>query len=281
MSHLSGKVAIVTGAAGMRGMGRAIAARLAADGADVAVVDHPEAFQDPPSGWKGLDSVVEEIQSAGGRGLAIKADIGAAADVEEIAGRVQRDLGRIDILVNNAAVRQVPNNTPVVDIEEADWERVIRINLTGQFLLSKAVARVMIGGGEGGKIVNISSIGGKKPLAGMGAYCAAKAALISLTQVMALELAKHKIYVNAICPGGIFTDHTVHYMDNLMKERGFNSVEEAKIWLSKNLTTGGAALGRQGKAEEIAAAVAFLASSESSYITGQAINVCGGMVFER
>lgn len=280
MADLSGKVAIVTGAAGKRGMGRAISLRFARDGAHVAVVDLPEASLDTPPGWKGIASVAEEISEIGCRALAIGANIAFSADIAEAVRRVREELGRIDILVNCAAVRMNPNNTPVVDIEEADWERVLRINLTSQFLLSKAVARVMIEQGEGGKIVNVASVTAKSPTRGMAAYCAAKAGMLSLTGVMALELAPHKIYVNAICPGGIFTDHTVAYRERLMKEKGFTSQAQADEWRRQNIGSG-PALGRQGTADEIANAAAFLVSDEASYIDGQAINVCGAWVLER
>jgi NAD(P)-dependent dehydrogenase (short-subunit alcohol dehydrogenase family) len=283
MHGLNGKVALVTGAAGIRGMGRAIAIRLAKEGADVVVVDHPQAPQRfsaeaRQSGWKGLDSTVEEIQAAGRQGLAVNADISSSSDVEDLVNLSLRKFGKIDILVNNAAIPG-PVKTPVVNLEEETWKNVLQINLTGPFLLSRAVARSMIQRGEGGKIIMIASTAGKTSIAGMAAYSASKAGLISLTQTLALELAQYKINVNAICPGGVPTDMNYVVIEKLARERGV-SIEEAR---QLHIGSFGVSipLGRVGRVEDMASAVAFLASPDSDYITGQALNVCGGALVAR
>jgi len=283
MHNLNGKVALVTGAAGIRGMGRAIAVRLAKEGADVVVVDHPQASQRfsaeaHQAGWKGLDSVVGEIQAAGRQGLAVNADISSSSDVENLVNLTLRKFGRIDILVNNAAIPG-PGKTPVVDLEEETWKNVLNINLTGSFLLSRAVARSMIQRGEGGKIIMIASYAGKTGIAGMAAYSASKAGLISLTQTLALELGQYRINVNAICPGGVPTDMNYAVIEKLAREKGV-SIEEAR---QLHIDSFGASipLGRSGKVEDIAGAVAFLVSPDADYIDGQALNVCGGALVAR
>jgi len=283
MHNLNGKVALVTGAAGIRGMGRAIAVRLAREGADVVVVDHTEAPQRftaeaRQASWKGLDSVVEEIQATGRQGLAVNADISSSSDVENLVNLTLLKFGKIDILVNNAAIPG-PVKTPAVDLDEEAWKRVLNINLTGPFLLSRAVARTMIRRGEGGKIIMMASTAGKIGIAGMAAYSASKAGIISLTQSLALELGQYKINVNTICPGGVPTDMNYTVIEKLAKEKGV-SIEQAR---QLHIDSFGATIpmGRSGKVEDIAGTVAFLASSDSDYITGQALNVCGGALMAR
>ena len=283
MYSLNGKVALVAGAAGIRGMGRAIAVRLAREGADIVVVDHPDAprrftAEARQAGWKGLDSVVEEIQAAGGKGLAINADISSNSDVENLVNLALRKFGKIDILVNSAAIPG-PVKTPVVDLEEEVWKRVLDVNMTGAFLLCRAVARTMIKRGEGGKIILLASTAAKVGIAGMAAYSASKAGIISLTQTLAMELGQYKINVNAICPGGVPTDINYAVIEKLAKEKGV-SIDEAR---QLHIDSFGATIpmGRPGKVEDMAGAVAFLASSDSDYITGQALNVCGGALVAR
>jgi NAD(P)-dependent dehydrogenase (short-subunit alcohol dehydrogenase family) len=283
MRGLNGKVALVTGAAGIRGMGKAIAVRLAKEGADVVVVDHPQAPQRftaeaRKAGWKGLDSTVEEIQAEGQQGLAVNADISSSSDVENLVILTLRKFGKIDILVNNAAIPG-PVKTPVVNLEEEAWKTVLQINLTGPFLLSRAVAGSMVQRGEGGKIIMIASTAGKVGIAGMAAYSVSKAGLISLAQTLALELAQYKINVNTVCPGGVPTDINYVVIEKLAKEKGV-SIEEAR---QLHIDSFGVniPLGRPGRVDDIAGAVAFLASPDSDYITGQAINVCGGGLVAR
>ncbi len=286
MQSLTGKVALVSGAAGMKGIGRAIAVRLAKEGADVVVADRSDAFRDFTSeaskvGWKGLDSIVEEIQALGrGHALAVNADITSSTDVEQLISHTLTKLDRIDILVNNAGIMG-PMGTFVVDLKESDWELVIRVNLTGSFLMSKAVARVMMERGEGGKIIMIASVAGKDAKAGQAAYSASKAGVISLTQTLARELAQYKINVNAICPGGILTDIAYPWMKKLTKEKGISMKESLLHMASFGIKPEEISLGRLGSVEEIANAVYFLASPESDYVTGQALNVCGGALMAR
>jgi NAD(P)-dependent dehydrogenase (short-subunit alcohol dehydrogenase family) len=169
--------------------------------------------------------------------------------------------------------------TPVVDLDEEVWKTVLNINLTGPFLLSRAVARSMIQRGEGGKIIMMASYAAKTGIAGMAAYSVSKAGLISLAQVLALELGQYKINVNTVCPGGVPTDINYVVIEKLAQEKGV-SIEEARQLhidsFGQNIP-----IGRHGKVEDMAGAVAFLASSDSDFITGQALNVCGGALMAR
>ena len=286
MQSLSGKIALVTGAAGMKGIGRAIAVRLAIEGADVVVSDRSDAFRDfspeaSKAGWKGLDSVVEEIQALGrGRALAVNADITSSTDVEQMISHTLTEFGKIDILVNNAGILG-PMGTFVVDLKEGDWEQVMRVNLTGTFLMSKAAARVMIQRGEGGKIIMIASAAGKDAKAGQTVYSASKAGLLSLTQTLARELAQYKINVNAICPGGVLTDVAYPWIKKVAKDKGISMKESSLHIASFGIRPEEISLGRLGSVEEVANAVYFLASPGSDYVTGQALNVCGGALMAR
>ena len=284
MGDLTGKVALVTGAGGMRGMGRAIAVRLAKGGADVVVVDHPDVSrrfspQMVKAGWKGLASVVEEIQGMGRQGLAVDADLSSSTEVEKVVNSALQRFSRIDILVNNAAISGP--YVHAVDLEEKDWERVLRVNLTGPFLISKAVAKSMIRRGEGGKIVMIASIVGKRSDTNVAAYAASKAGVLSLTQTLAAELAPHKILVNAVCPGAIWTDIGFEMTERLAKEKGISYEKAQELRYSTSPLEPLIPLGKRGTSEDIAGAAAFLAGPESNYITGQALNVCGGWLMVR
>jgi NAD(P)-dependent dehydrogenase (short-subunit alcohol dehydrogenase family) len=283
MTILAGDTAVVTGAAGVRGMGRAIAMRLAAEGANVVVVDHPDAPKGftpeaLAAGWQGLDSVAGHIESLGRGAMAAPCDITDTASVKKVVASVLSRFGKIDILVNNAAISG-PVGLPATDIEDVIWDRVLKINLTGTFNISRAVAQSMVAKNEGGKIIMVSSWGAKTGIAGMAAYCAAKAGVLSLTQTMALELAPHKINVNAICPGGFPTDINYPRIAKIAEEKGI-SIDEARAF---HIASFGARspLGRVGDVEDMANVVTFLASDQSSYITGQSLNVDGGALMAR
>jgi len=278
---LSGKVALVTGVVNKYGIGHAIALRLAQDGADVAVVDmnripHPLSEDDRIEEWRGLDSVVGEIEALGRQGVAIVADVTRSEQVKEMVDKTLARLSKIDILINNAAILG-PLGVPVLDYDEHSWQKVLAVNLTGPFLCSKAVAEVMVQKGEGGKIVNVASMAGKIGYPGIAAYGASKAGLINLTQTLALELAPYKINVNAVCPGTTFTEMgTGRPVRSLARKLGIG-IEEATAQVYEEQIQA-IPLGRVAQPEEQANAVAFLASKESDFITGIALNVTGGGV---
>lgn len=273
--ELIGKKALVTGAAAKRGMGRAIALRLAEEGADVAVLDRdpaPRSLFKGDEGWRGLEEVVEEIRQRGRRGMAIVADVSSFPDMERSVRTMVETLGAIDILVHCAAIRGRPNvNVVEGDVEE--WKSIFDVNLLGSFIVSKCAAKYMIEKGAG-KIVLFASLAGRMGVKGSAAYAASKWGVIGLVQSLALELAPYKINVNAVCPGMIITNLRDGYFEEQARRTGL-SIEELRekeyAELSKLIP-----LGRMGTVEDIANLVSFLVSEKANYITGQSINVCGG-----
>ena len=274
MYNLNGKVALVTGAGSERGMGRAIANRLAQAGADVIVNDIAQnPYAEYSAGWGGVDEVASEIQGLGRLSLAVLADISDSAQVDEMVRKGLERFGHIDILANAVALRQGPDLVPVVDLPEEVWDRTQRVNVKATFLCCKAVAPGMIRRGEGGKIIIISSLSGKRGLADHAAYCTSKFALIGFTQSLALELAQHSINVNAICPGSVETDRTTSIAAATTPE-GLTLEEYRPNYVQRAADR--VPLGRVGKPSDVANLAAFLASSESDYLTGLSINVAGG-----
>ncbi|MFC1980764.1 SDR family NAD(P)-dependent oxidoreductase [Chloroflexota bacterium] len=284
MNDLGNKVAFVTGTARKKGIGRGLALRLARDGADLAVNDivkSPEELDpwDREAGWRGLDSLVAEIRSLGRQAIALTGDVTNSQEVNAMVARVVKEFGKIDILVNNAALlTRDLGMRRIVEIDEETWKRGIDVNLTSLFLMSKAVARQMIKQEQGGKIINIASRQGKASTIGMATYCASKAGVISLTQTLALELGEYKINVNAVCPGPIVSWSTFGKPAYEAMQQGM-SEDEAVAKAYANAALG--PLKRLGKVEDVANVVAFLASSQSDYMTGQAVNISGGLVFMR
>ena len=276
MYDLSGKVALVTGAGGERGFGRAIATRLAREGADVAVNDVAANPHGAGSGgWGGLDAVAREIEDGGRGALAVVADVSDATQVDAMVAQVLDRFGRIDILVNNAGSRPGRDRVPVVELSEEAFDEVQRVNVKGTFLCSRAVARHMLERGGGGKIIVISSTAGKRGLAWYAAYSASKFALIGFTQALAHELGPAGVNVNAICPGFAETERALHIAEAVRPE-GTNAEEQlARMILDRSAKT---PLGRITEAGDVASMAAFLASGESDFLTGLAVSVSGGDV---
>ena len=276
MYNLNGKVALVTGAGGKNGIGRAIATRLAKEGADIAVNDlteHPYAEEDTE--WGGLPDVVSEIEAMGRKVISVVADVSDAEQVSEMVDRTVTHFGKIDILVNNAGTKAGKDRVPVVDLAEEDWDRVQNVNVKGVFLCCQAVARHLIKQGIGGKIINLSSITGKQGSARYAAYCASKFAVIGLTQSLAHELAPYQVNVNAICPSLVDTERVAHLAAAMMPDD--LPAEEQKAEFSRR-SESIVPLGRLAKGADVANMAAFLASEESSYMTGLSITVSGGLV---
>lgn len=279
MTRLAGKVAVVTGAARMRGIGRAIALRLAEEGADVVVTGRsaaPSSFpaDERTAGWRGIDSVVAEIEAIGQRALAVYGDVTVQADVDRLAKATVDTFGRLDILVNNAALPSDAGAAPILDMDEAVWVRTVDVNLNGVYRVTRACGRCMRDLGHGGAIVNVSSTAGRVGLPAYGAYCATKFAVVGFTQQLALELAPYGIRVNCICPGSTDTDMMDGTIGRTARVFGTQS-DTVRSRIKAQIP-----MGRQGEVEEQAAAVAFLASADASYITGQTLNVDGGLRFD-
>ena len=276
MYDLNGKVALVTGAGGEYGIGRAIALRFAKEGANVVVNDLKENPKNSKS-WSGLPDVVKEMEVLGQKALGITGDISDVRQVNSMFQRTIQAFGKLDILVNNAGSPVGPDRVPVVELEEEVWDLVQRVNVKGAFLCSKAAAQILMDQDHGGKIINMSSIAGRFGIANYGAYCTSKFAVRGLTQVLAKELGPHGIQVNAICPGMIVTERTYDIAkalapkavsaDELLQER-------------KNLHTSETPLGRVGTPHDIAKMTAFLASSESDFLTGLSFTVDGGRLMD-
>lgn len=249
MFELNGKVALVTGA--RRGMGKSHALALAKQGAKVVVTDISQ---------EECETVVDEIKSSGGEAVAFKLDVTNASDVNQVFDEVVSQFSRLDILVNNAGI-YIPK--PALEITEDDWDKMIDINLKGEFLCAQRAAREMAKN-KWGRIINISSIdsgGVGVGLAGGAHYAASKGGVIGLTEVLATEFAPLGITVNAIGPGAIDTPmiSSAQMTEEMMKQ-----------------LMAGVPIGRVGKPEEVSAAVVFLASEEASYVTGATLFVDGG-----
>ena len=278
MYDLSGKVAIVTGAGGRHGIGRAIALRLAEEGADVVVTDIQRSTdamrsEDRQAGWQGLDSVVSEIEALGRQSMGLFSDVSDRAQVADMVSQTLDRFGHIDILVNNAGSQPGRDRVLLVDLEEDAFDEVMRVNVKGTYLCSRAVATHMIERGGGGKIVIISSGAGKRGRARFAAYCSSKFALIGFTQSIAQELAEYKINVNAICPGLVDTERADFIAAALAPEG--QSAEEHRVLMLRERSES-VPLGRVADGDDIARTAAFLASAESNYLTGLSISVSGG-----
>lgn len=244
---LAGKVALVTG--GSRGIGRAIAMTLAKHGADVAI--------NYAGNTAAAEAVKAEIEAMGRRAILCQCSVADSEAVASMVKDVVKELGRLDILVNNAGITR---DGLIIRMKDDDWDAVLATNLKGVFNCSKAVMRPMMKQ-KGGKIVNMASVVGEMGNAGQANYAAAKAGVIGLTKSLAKEVASRDITVNAVAPGFIATDMTSVLTD------------EQKAEMEKTIP-----LGRQGLPQDVANAVLFLVSEDAAYITGQVLNVDGGMV---
>jgi 3-oxoacyl-[acyl-carrier protein] reductase len=245
--QLNGKTALVTGAS--RGIGRAIALMFAKAGADVVV--------NYAGNVEAANEVVRQIEEMGRKSMSIKADVSKSADVENLVSEVLKNFESIDILVNNAGITR---DKLIIKMTEADFDDVLSTNLKGAFNCTKSVSKIMIKQ-KSGRIINISSVVGIIGNSGQSNYAAAKAGLIGFTKSMAKELARRGITVNAVAPGFIETEMSAALPEAVKEE------------FMKSIT-----LNRAGRADDVANAVLFLASEYSDYITGQVINVDGGMV---
>jgi NAD(P)-dependent dehydrogenase (short-subunit alcohol dehydrogenase family) len=269
LTGLEGKVALVTGGGRMRSIGRPIAVEMAKAGCKVVVTGSgrpPEQYPDDEkaAGWRDVASVEEEIRSAGGTALGLASDVGDETAVRSLLQRTLDEFGRVDFVINNAGAARGRDRVPVVDMPIDAWDTVIRVNLRGTFLMSKIFGQHFIDAGHGGCIVNISSIAGKLLPPNTSAYAASKAGIQALTASMAQEVGQYGIRVNAICPGLVDTVR-------------IDDIRGTPAW---DAATGRISLRRMGSGEEIAWATIYLCSEQGAWITGQSINIDGGMAVQ-
>jgi len=277
MGELNNRVALITGAGKKTGIGFAIARAFAGEGAHIILADlcqDLEGFDQyyRLSRWEELQQLAHEVSTAGVQNLAIKVDVTDETSVKAMGKSVEEAFGRLDILVNNAGVAPSPNL--IQAMAPLAWKKTFEVNVHGTFLVSQAVIPLMVRSGPGGAILNMASKAGKVPRAFVGAYCSAKAAVIMMSRVMALELAPQGIRVNALCPGQIETDMERWSWEFEAKALG-KEVEQVKAEKIKTIP-----LGRVGRPEDVAQVALFLASSRSAFMTGQAINVTGGQAVQ-
>lgn len=272
MSTLAGKVAICTGSGRPGGLGAAIVARLASEGCQVVVTDLGTPAGQLAKGHVGtsddMQAVVDEIKAAGGDAIALACDVRKEADVRALVEAAVSEYGRLDIMVNNAAVGYLMK--PIDELTLADWQLVMDVNLTGAFLGTQLAAEQMRKHGDGGRIVNIASQAAKTGFRHMSPYVSSKHGLIGLTRSAAIDLAPAGVTVNAVCPNHVTTGLGEKQNEYFAKLRGL-TVEEYRDGIRSRIP-----LGRVGLPADTAAAVAFLASGEAAYITGEALNVSGG-----
>ena len=254
-------VALVTGSA--RGIGKAIAARLASDGHDIAL-------NDVAANRDQLEATATELRATGRKVTTVIADVSVADDVEAMVKTVAADHGQLNVMVSNAGIARV---TSLLEMSPEEWDQVMAVNLRGTFLCYQAAAKQMIAQGKGGKIIGAASIVAFRPFALLAHYSASKWAVRGLTQAAAMEWAKHGITVNAYCPGIVGTAMWDLIDEKLSAEEGIPRGEALKKYSEAIL------MGRVSEPEDVAKLVSYLASPDSDYMTGQSVLIDGGIQF--
>lgn len=273
MYGLEGKVAIVTGAGRHKGLGEAMAKRLASEGAKVLVTDIGKAageqFAEEHIGTTSeMDEIVSEITAAGGTASAQVCDVREETDVAGAVARAVKEWGRLDIMVNNAGIGYLM--TTILNLQQKDWDAVLDVNLRGVFFGIKHAAKQMTEQGDGGRIINIASQAAKRGFAGAAAYVSSKHGIVGLTRTAALEFGGDNITVNSICPNHVTTGLGSWQNKHFSAAAG-RSGEEYMDAMSQRIP-----LGRVGLTSDIAGMCAFLCSEEAAYLTGQNLDVSGG-----
>jgi meso-butanediol dehydrogenase/(S,S)-butanediol dehydrogenase/diacetyl reductase len=272
--RLLGKVAVITGSGRKKGLGEAIAKRLAAEGCRIVLSDIGKARDaatraEHVGETSEMDAIAAEIRAMGVEVTSAPCDVRSPAEVQALADHAVKTFGGIDIWVNNAGIGYIMK--PLMDVSEADWDAVIDVNLKGCFLGLQAAAGRMIKQGRGGRIINIASQAAKSGFPHAQAYCASKHALVGLVRSAAIELGPHHITVNNVCPNHVTTGLGAWQNEYFSKVVGAASVEEYLKNMANRIP-----LRRPGLPEDTAKAVAFLCSDEAAYITAESMNVSGG-----
>ncbi len=273
MAETDRRVALITGCGKENGIGAAIARRLARDGfivvvSDVAVagVENDNRVERAATRWQGLETLVADIEAEQGQAMSLTGDVSTEAGAASLVGRTIDAYGRLDVLVNNAGAPHGEDRNQIEQVPLSAWEFVFSINVTGVFLMSRAAVPHMKAQGYG-RIISMASVAGLEALPERAAYCASKAAVIGMTRSLAYDLAPHGITVNCICPGSIRTDRAI----SSTIRAGWTDVDAGLAERAKGIP-----VRRHGRPEDIAAAIAHLASEDAGYIVGQAIVVDGG-----
>jgi meso-butanediol dehydrogenase/(S,S)-butanediol dehydrogenase/diacetyl reductase len=272
-TDLAGKVAIVTGSGRAKGLGEAMARRLAADGcrvvlSDIGAARGAEIPADAIGSNAELERIVADIRAAGGEAIGVTCDVLEERQVEALVARAVQQYGRLDVMVNNAGIGYLMK--PIVEMAQSEWDAVLGVNLRGVFFGIKYAARQMIAQGGGGRIINIGSQASKSGFPFAAPYVSSKHGVVGLTRTAAIELGPHRITVNTICPNHVTTG-LGDWQNKFFSAATGRSEEKYLADMKARIP-----LGRPGLQEDIAKACAFLASSEADYITGEAMNVSGG-----
>jgi NAD(P)-dependent dehydrogenase (short-subunit alcohol dehydrogenase family) len=272
-ADLAGKVVVITGSGRPGGLGAAMARRLAAEGCKIVISDLGEgAGPNLPASAVGvsheMNLLLDELKALGAPAIAVTCNMLHPEQVETLIKTTVSAFGGIDVLINNAGIGNIMK--PVLDLSIEEWDTVLGVNLRGVFLASKYAAAQMIAQGRGGRIINIASQAAKSGFPFASAYCSSKHGLIGLTRVCAIEWGKHHINVNAICPNHVTTGLGAWQNEYFSKALGMTMDDYMRAM------SGRIPLGRPGLQEDTAKACAFLASNQSAYITGEAMNVSGG-----
>lgn len=272
--ELAGKVAVITGAGRRKGLGEAMARRLAEEGCKVVLTDIGHAAgEHMPEGAIGttaeMEEIVAEIKAAGGEAAAVACNVLEAAEVAAAADFAVKEFGSLDIWVNNAGIGYLMK--PIVDMDISEWDSVLGVNLRGAFIGTQAAARVMIEQGRGGKIINIGSQASKTGVPHAAAYTTSKHGIVGLTRVAALELGEHGINVNTICPNHVTTGLGAWQNEHFSSVVTGKGMDQYMADMRARIP-----LGRPGLQEDIAKACAFLCSDQAAYMTAESMNVSGG-----
>ena len=270
LSGLENKVVVITGAGRLRGIGRSIALEMARAGCHVVITGSgrsPDTFPEDEKavGWRDIESVAEEIRAFGVKALPVVCDVSNLEAIESLASQVLAEFGRVDFVINNAGAARAGDRGPVLGLAPDVWRKVIDVNLNGTFYMSQVFGKKLQEQGEGGAIINISSIGGKLMAPNTAAYAASKAGIHALTCAMAGEVGPAGIRVNAICPGIVSTSR----LDDLPPEAWEQIIDQY------------VPLKRAGEPEEIGSMVAYLCSEQGAWISGQLYSVDGGQLAGR